>query len=134
MEVPLVKSGRFVAGITVNFSDRRDWSRLEVSLIEETAERTWAALEQVRAEAALRASEDARRLALDAAELGAFNIDLVSHTLDTDERFRIIFAGTTEPIGYEQAFAAIHPDDRGRIRDAVAAATRAEDPAPYAEE
>ena len=134
VEVPLVKSGRFVAGITVNFSDRRDWSRLEVSLIEETAERTWAALEQVRAEAALRASEDARRLALDAAELGAFNIDLVSHTLDTDERFRIIFAGTTEPIGYEQAFAAIHPDDRGRIRDAVAAATRAEDPAPYAEE
>jgi PAS domain S-box-containing protein len=132
--LPLVKSGRFVAGMTVHFSDRRDWTRLEVALIEETAERTWAAVERVRAEAALRTSEEARRLALDAAELGAFNIDLVTHTLDTDERFRVIFAGSTEPLDYEQAFAAIHADDRSRVREAVAAATRPDDPAPYAEE
>ena len=87
-----------------------------------------------RAEAALRASEEGRRLALDAAELGTSNIDPATNALTSDERFRIIFAGTAEMMDYEQAFAAIHPDDQERIRAAVAAATRPDDPAPYAEE
>jgi PAS domain S-box-containing protein len=134
VDVPLVKSGRFVAGLTVQVSDRRDWTRQEVALIEDTAERTWAAVERVKAEAALRQSEERRRLALDAAELGAWHIDLATNAFTTDERFRIIFAGTIEAITYEQAFAAIHTDDQDRIRGAVAAATRSDDPARYAEE
>lgn len=260
VDVPLVKGGQFVAGMTVHVSDPREWTRQEVALIEETAERTWAAVERVRAEAALhesdaryravvegqselvcrfrvdgkilfansayarsvgmskealegidfwslipaaehpavraildrltpdapecrienrfvtqggerwmlwtnrglkfdsdgrlleaqsagiditdrknaetalRQSEEGRRLALDAAELGAFNIDTTTNALSTDERFRIIFAGTTGVMSYEQAFAAIHSDDRERIRAAVAAATHPDNPAPYAEE
>ena len=134
VDVPLVKSGRFVAGMTVHVSDRRDWTGHEVALIEETAERTWAAVERARAEAALRASEERRRLALDAAELGAWHINLATNAFTTDERFRIIFAGTTEPMGYEQAFGAIHADDQGRVGNAVAAAIRPDAPAPYAEE
>lgn len=50
VDVPLVKDGRFVAGMTVHVCDRRDWTRQEVALIEDTAERTWAAVERVRAE------------------------------------------------------------------------------------
>ena len=50
VDVPLVKGGRFVAGMAVQMSERRDWTRQEVALIEETAERTWAAVERVRAE------------------------------------------------------------------------------------
>ncbi|MBC7843950.1 MAG: PAS domain-containing protein [Gemmatimonadaceae bacterium] len=262
VDVPLVKGGRFVAGMTVQVCSRRDWSQHEVALIEETAQRTWAAVERVRAEvalrqseersafvrrssgvgfwycdlpfdvlewddlvkahfhlppdavvtiqtfydrmhpddrerircaidrsiadrtpyqvdyrtvhaetgaitwvraigrtlyaadgspkqfdgvtldvsdqkrveASLRESEERRRLALDAAELGAWNIDPTTNTLTTDERFRQIFAGTTNEIDYEQAFAAIHQDDRARVRAAVAAAIRADDPLPYAEE
>ena len=90
--------------------------------------------EAKRAEADLRASEERRRLALDSAELGAWNIDPATNALKTDERFRMIFQGCADPIGFEQAFAAIHPDDRERIRASVAAAMRPEDPAPYAEE
>jgi PAS domain S-box-containing protein len=82
----------------------------------------------------LRASEERRRLALEAAEAGAWNIDLATNSLTSDERFRTIFHGSTAPIEYEEAFAAIHPDDRQRVRDGVAAATRSEDPAAYAEE
>ncbi len=134
VDVPLVKGGQFVAGMTVHVSDRRDWTRQEVALIEDTVERTWATVERVRAEAALHQSEERRRLALDAAELGAWHIDPATNTLTTDERFRIIFAGTTDAMDYEQAFAAIHPDDRERIREAVAAAIRPDNPAPYAEE
>ncbi len=87
-----------------------------------------------RAEEALRESEEQRRLALDSAELGAWNINPATNLLISDDRFRMIFQGSTDPITYEQAFAAIHPDDRQRVRDAVAAATRPERPAPYAEE
>ena len=57
VDVPLVKGGRFVAGMTVQVADRRDWTTQEVALIEDTAERTWAAVERARAEAALHESE-----------------------------------------------------------------------------
>jgi PAS domain S-box-containing protein len=134
VDVPLVKRGQFVAGVSVHVSDRRDWSSHEVALIEETAERTWASVERARAEAALRASEQGRWLALDAAELGTFNIDPTTDTLTSDERFRIIFARTAEAMDYEQAFAAIHPEDQARIRQAVEAALRPADPIPYVQE
>ena len=92
------------------------------------------ATERRQVEAELRASEERRRLALDSAELGAWNIDPETNALATDERFRTIFHGSAAPIGFDQAFAAIHPDDRERVRAGVAAAMRPDDPAPYAEE
>ncbi len=92
------------------------------------------ATEQKRAAEAIRESEERRRLALDAAELGAWNIDSTTNTLTSDDRFQIIFAGAVGPISYEQAFGLIHPDDRDRVRDAVAEATRPSNPVPYAAE
>ncbi len=89
---------------------------------------------QRRAEAELRASEKRRRLALDSAELGAWNVDAATHALTTDERFRVIFHGTDAPISFEQALAAIHADDRTRVQSGVAAALNADDPVPYSEE
>lgn len=83
-------------------------------------------------EAALRASEERHRLALDAAELGAWNIDPARKLLVCDERFSTIFTGSTAPLTYEQAVAAIHADDRAAVGAAIAAATRIENPAPYA--
>ncbi len=88
--------------------------------------------EAKRTEAALRASEERRRLALDSAELGAWNIDPVRQVLTTDERFGIIFAGSPDPITYEQAVAAVHAEDRDRVTAAMGAAVRLDDPAPYA--
>ena len=82
----------------------------------------------------LEASEQRGRLALDAAELGTFNIDSATETLTTDERFRAIFGTADGSIDYERALSIIHADDRARIREAVIAATRPVDPAPYAAE
>jgi PAS domain S-box-containing protein len=90
--------------------------------------------EQKRTEAKLRAAEERVRLALDSAELGAWHVDPATNLLVSDDRFRPIFHGSTAPMTYEEALAAFHRDDRQRIRDAVAAATRLDDPAPYAEE
>ncbi len=55
--IGLVKGGRLVAFMAVHSGTPRRWAATEVSLLAETAERTWAAIERARAEAALRESE-----------------------------------------------------------------------------
>ena len=52
--VPLIKQGRFVAGLFVQQLPPRRWRAEEEALALEVAERTWAAVERARAEAALR--------------------------------------------------------------------------------
>ena len=56
--VPLHKDGRWVASLSVHQGSPRTWSPEEVAFVGETAERTWAAVERARAEAALRALAD----------------------------------------------------------------------------
>ncbi len=55
--VPLVKEGRWFAAMGVHSLSPRNWTPAEIRLVEEVAERTWAAIERARAEAALRDSE-----------------------------------------------------------------------------
>ncbi|MEH2403228.1 response regulator [Nostoc sp.] len=55
--VPLIKNGRLVATLATNQHTPRDWTPDEITFVQETAERTWAAVERAYAEAALRESE-----------------------------------------------------------------------------
>lgn len=48
--VPLVKDGRFVAVFAILAAEPRDWSSADIALMEEVAERTWAAVEAARAQ------------------------------------------------------------------------------------
>ena len=59
--VPLVKKGRLVSVLCVHCHSVRHWRDFDASMVEEVAERTWAAVESARAELALRESEAARR-------------------------------------------------------------------------
>ncbi|GLC25122.1 GAF domain-containing protein [Roseisolibacter agri] len=59
--VPLVKSGELVALLSVHTAQPRTWTAHDIAIVEETAERTWAAVERARAEAALRESEEKYR-------------------------------------------------------------------------
>ena len=83
------------------------------------------------AEEALQASEERVGRALDAAELGTFNIDIATNTLTADPRFHVIFGTAIDRIGYEGAFARVHPDDREQQRVLVEAATRPINAVPY---
>ena len=130
--VPLVKGGTFVAGLAVHAGSVRTWTPTEIAMAEDTAERTWAAVERVRAEAALRVSEERLRMALEAAELGTWHVDPLTRLTQTDERFRAIFGTTYEWTDYLQLFAVMHPDDLPGVEAAVAAATRPDNPEPYA--
>lgn len=60
--VPLVKNGRLVALLGLHDSSPHNWTPLEVGLVEDVAERTWAAVERARAEAALTESEKKYRI------------------------------------------------------------------------
>lgn len=55
--VPLIKSGKFVACFIVQQTRARCWTPQEISLAEETTERTWAAVERARAITALQESQ-----------------------------------------------------------------------------
>jgi len=88
--------------------------------------------ERRRAEELLRASEERRRLALDAAELGTWHVEPATRATKTDARYRAIFGTTEDWTDYFQAFAVIHPDDLPAVKEAVATATRPEDPTPFA--
>ena len=57
----LVKGGRWVATFGMHYNAPRKWTATEIWLLEETAERTWAAVERAKAEEALRKSEEKYR-------------------------------------------------------------------------
>lgn len=64
LTVCLVKEDRPVALLGLHQNRPRVWTVEEQALVEETAERTWAAVERVRVEAALRESEQRFRVVL----------------------------------------------------------------------
>jgi PAS domain S-box-containing protein len=81
--VPLVKDGEFVAGLVIHTSTPRVWTPDEIALTEEVAERTWAALERTRAEAALRESEAKYRTLFESIDEGYILMDTI---FDADDR------------------------------------------------
>lgn len=56
--VPLIKDGRLDAALYVHHSEPRRWTNEAEVLVREVAERTWAAVERARAEAALREANE----------------------------------------------------------------------------
>jgi len=123
VSVPMVKDGRLVAALTVHTKTPRAWTDEDVALIQETAERTWGAVERARATAALRESERlARSLLREAtsarAEAEAANrakdefLATLSHELRTPLAAivlwaRALHAGAVRPEEIRRAVGAI---------------------------
>jgi PAS domain S-box-containing protein len=55
--VPFLKNGQWLATLAVHSIAPRKWTQNEIDIIQETAERTWEAVERARVEASLRDSE-----------------------------------------------------------------------------
>ena len=137
---PLIKNNRLKAILFVHFSEKHDWTEEEIALIDDTAERTWAALEWARAEEALKKSEDKYRIQLEK-EVKKRTLELMENKhftqLITDStpdvlfvydinKWKIVYVnkGINTTLGYnpEDVYAAdrksfekmIHPDDLKR--------------------
>jgi PAS domain S-box-containing protein len=123
--VPLVKNGRWLCNLVAHVRQPRPWTVHEVTLLEETAERIWAAVERAKAEEALLASQKrfasianlVPDLLWDSGPNGTTNWYNQRWLEYTGQRFE-------EAIGWGWT-DAIHPDDREgslrHYREAVAA-------------
>ncbi len=111
--VPLVKEGVLVATLVVQEMLPREWSDDEIALIEETADRTWNAIERARSQAAVVAKEERLRLAVDAADLGTWMIDFARGVSVYDDSLNRMLGfpavSTTVPLG--ERMWQFYPDD-----------------------
>ena len=121
VDVPLIKGREFVAGMTVHCSDARDWNPDEVALIEDTAERTWAAVQRARAAAALHTSEERFAFVRRSSGVGFWYCDLPFDVLEWDELVKRHFHLEADAVvTIDTFYERIHPDDREPTRAAIA--------------
>jgi PAS domain S-box-containing protein len=128
VDVPVIKDGQPVGILCMVQSTPRRWLPLEIDLVRETAERTWAAIEHAQAEASLRDSQTWLQVALSAAELGTFVWHVAEDRTEEDARARIHFGlppNSTVTLA-DALVTTFHPEDGPRY---VAAVGRAIDPA-----
>ncbi len=137
---PLLKNGKLLAILFVHFKEKHYWTNEEIALLDETAERTWAAVEWARAEESLKKAEDNYRIQLEK-EVKKRTAELLENRkftqLVTDsipdllfvydiEKWKIIYVneGITSILGYlpEEVYSSdrkgfeqmLHPDDLKR--------------------
>ena len=126
--VPLIKDGRLVTVLSIHNRDRRHWTALDIAMIEETAERTWAAVERARTGEALRDSEERLRLALRAANAGAWSWSLETNDSIWSEDLWSVYGldPQSAKASYETWRESVHPDDRDATVKAIDEAVAAE--------
>ncbi|MBV1795906.1 PAS domain-containing sensor histidine kinase [Siccirubricoccus sp. G192] len=124
--IPLVRGGRLTAYFYAAEPEPRRWTAEEVALAQEVAERTWAAVERARADAALQESEARFRNMADHAPVMMWVSDLRGACLYLNRRW-YEFTGQAEAEALGLGWtAAVHPEDRDRAREAFLEATRAQ--------
>ena len=111
--VPLIKDGKVVGALVVAESEPRAWTDAEIRLVEETAERIWAAIERARAEAALRESEERFRLIVEnARDYAIFTIDPEGRVTDWLPGAGSFFGWTADEIRGQSVSLTFTAEDR----------------------
>lgn len=85
--VPLVRGGKLVMLMAVLQQEPRKWTNAEISLIEDSAERTWEALERGRTESLLRASEARLQQAMRIETVGVMSFSPAGPIFSANEAF-----------------------------------------------
>ena len=113
---PLIKGGDFTATLVVHMDAPRDWTPAEVALVEETAQRTWGAVERTRAEAALRESEARRSAAFATVPVGVAVIDMDGSVVTANEEYRRFLPNGVTPSHDPAGLGQWHAwDAEGRV-------------------
>ncbi|MDQ8184773.1 PAS domain S-box protein [Pelagicoccus sp. SDUM812002] len=118
--VPLHKNGKFTAGMGVSSMRPRQWTADEIEVVQIVAGRCWESLERSRAQRGLRESEERVRMAVQAADIGTWDLELSTGVLRWSDRCKEVFGLSHDaPIDYDVFLSLLHPDDRERTDAAV---------------
>jgi PAS domain-containing protein len=120
--MPLVKAGRLTALMAIHDRVPRVWTESELNLLREVTARSWAHVERVGVAAELRATEERLRLAVDNAEVGFWDVDLVNDVLIWPTRTKAMFGISADvPVTMQDFYDGLHPKDRAATSEAFAA-------------
>ena len=121
---PIIREGRWRAGLYVHHSEVRIWRDDEISLVREVADQTWDAVERARVQAALRKSEERLSFAIEAGGgIGAWDWDVPSDRVYANAKFAELFSVDPEraavgaPIS--EFLDGIYPEDRSRVAESI---------------
>jgi signal transduction histidine kinase/CheY-like chemotaxis protein len=116
---------RAVAALGAYWSDVRTHDTATIRRLESLARLAAIAIENARL---LRQAEDngrQRSLMVEAGRMGMWSFDIVTGVLDSSSMCRTNFGrDPLDPFTYEDLHAAIHDDDKARVRAAIAASVR----------
>jgi PAS domain S-box-containing protein len=128
--VPLTRDGRWAAVLLVHDRAPRCWTDAEVALLREVADRTWAALERARAEAAVREHDERLRVVAELVPDLLWAADPTGRVEWRNERLAArLDIPSDAPQDWEQA---VHPEDLLAVRAKWEHAVRTSQP--YASE
>ena len=128
--IPLVSSGRVIGKFMIYHDESRVLADDERQLAEMIAAQVAFALERARAEASLQRSDERLRFALDAAAMGAWEMDLQNHTVSWSDSLYHLHGH--EPGAFDSGFDSyeriIYVEDRERVRTSIRWAVEGERP------
>ncbi len=129
---PLIKDGRLSAMMAVHQNTPRGWTSAELMLVREVVDRCWSHIERVGAEARLRDSEERLRLAVEHAEIGFWDVDMIGDRLIWPRRTKELFGISPDvPVSMLDFYQGLHPEDREATSAAFSAAADPERRALY---
>lgn len=99
MNIPLLKDGKLVAVLAVHHPTPRDWSPEEVELARDIAQRTWSAVERMRAEESLRQRTEQFETLLQRAPLGVYLVDSMYRIVEVNPTAREVFGDSPDLLG-----------------------------------
>jgi PAS domain S-box-containing protein len=117
---PIVREGVLVAIFTVMHTAPRRWTRSDIMLVEQVAQRTWHAVEAARAQADLWQSREWLTLALGAGSAAVWDWDLRSGLIHWSEESDAVLGTTSgrRSLTFERWLSLVHPDDRPAAKEA----------------
>lgn len=114
LNIPISRHGVSEAFLYVHQHHMREWRFEQVLLAREIAERTWANIERLRYQQELSGVNERLRLVLEASNMGTWDWDLITDTIEWSENLQKMLGyepGTINPT-FDLWKETLHPDDR----------------------